>query len=96
MEINKIDGLGGTKHIQRSDKSPVVNKSSLSPKKDEVIISGESSKLYPYQGVSRIDYTSAERSKRIEILREQVRKGSYYVSSDKISEKIFDRVRGSK
>lgn len=94
MEISKIDDLGGTRSLQRADKNLKVNKSSVSPKRDEVIISGENNKLHPYQGLSRADRASTERAKRIESLKEQVRNGSYYVSSDKIAEKIFDRIRG--
>ena len=95
MEINKIDGLSETKHPQRINKNPKVGKNSIISKKDEVIISGESSKLQPYQGVSKADYTSTERAKRIEILKEQIRDGSYRVPSDEITEKIWEIVRRS-
>ena len=95
MEINKIDGLGETKHPQRINKNPKVSKSTIISKKDEVVISGESSKLQPYQGVSKTDNSSTERAKRIEILKEQIRDGSYRVPADQITEKIWEIVRRS-
>ena len=105
MEIGKIAGMLLKSRLigveTRDNNGDKIVKAKREAKKDEVILSKKSEKLYQYQSVKKTFNLPASQIKsnkimsnnikgeKIESLKKQIPEGSYYIPAGKIAEKIW-------
>jgi negative regulator of flagellin synthesis FlgM len=90
MKINEPQRSSGINPYMRANHSASVNGSDKKTKaKDEVQISAQAKELLESQYTDR----SAERSQRIEDLKQSVSSGTYYVEAGVISEKLLPYIK---
>jgi negative regulator of flagellin synthesis FlgM len=88
MKINDAQRLANIQKLYGNYKGAAEGNSSSVKKKDEVSISSEALELHQSQQV-----TSAERTQKIEELKNSVSAGTYYVDAGKIAEKLLPFIR---
>jgi negative regulator of flagellin synthesis FlgM len=85
MKINETGRINAINPYQRNAESQRQEQMKKSTRKDEVSISTEAMKLLQAQNSGKID---AERSLKIESLKQQVSAGTYQVDAAKLAEKL--------
>lgn len=85
MKINETSRINAINPYQRNAESQRQEQMKKSTRKDEVSISTEAMKLLQAQNSGKVD---AERSLRIESLKQQVSSGTYQVDAGKLAEKL--------
>ncbi|WP_379138062.1 flagellar biosynthesis anti-sigma factor FlgM [Paenibacillus sp. sgz500958] len=85
MKINETGRINAINPYQRNAESQRQEQMKKSTRKDEVSISTEAMKLLEAQNSGKID---AERSLKIESLKQQVSSGTYQVDASKLAEKL--------
>ncbi|WP_410512613.1 flagellar biosynthesis anti-sigma factor FlgM [Paenibacillus sp. BR2-3] len=85
MKINETGRINAINPYQRNAESQRQEQMKKSTRKDEVSISTEAMKLLQAQNSGKID---AERSLKIESLKQQVSSGTYQVDAAKLAEKL--------
>lgn len=85
MKINETGRINPINPYQRSAESQRQEQLKKNTRKDEVSISDEAIKLLQAEQSGKID---AERSSKIESLKQQVSAGTYQVDADKLADKL--------
>lgn len=85
MKINETGRINAINPYQRTAESQKQEQLKKSTRKDEVSISDEAIQLLKAQNSSKID---AERSNKIESLKQQVSAGTYQVDAAKLAETL--------
>ncbi|MCL6601875.1 MAG: flagellar biosynthesis anti-sigma factor FlgM [Paenibacillus sp.] len=85
MKINETGRINAINPYQRNAESQRQEQMKKSTRKDEVSISTEAMKLLQAQNSGKVD---AERTLKIEELKQQVSAGTYQVDASKLAEKL--------
>jgi negative regulator of flagellin synthesis FlgM len=85
MKINETGRIHAVNPYQRNAEAQRQDQMKKSTRKDEVSISDEAIKLLQAQNNSKID---AERSAKIESLKQQVSAGTYQIDAAKLADKL--------
>lgn len=88
MNINEVNRINGAANIYQRQGELQTNRSMKTKRKDEVQISEAAKEM-----LSTSKLNEAERSQRVDQLKQSVASGTYHVEAGKIAEKLLPYLR---